>query len=86
MVLAQAEGNDEEENRIAAELLDKPKNFNPYDPENIIKVAEESFEDICTVMEENGVAEPKALTEFEFYSKLRFYNKKYQKDGGSKQV
>jgi hypothetical protein len=63
-----------------------PMNFNPYDDTNIIMSNERSFEDICVVLEEQGVQEPKRLTEFEFNSKLQYFEKKFKRmeDGNKK--
>jgi hypothetical protein len=58
-------------------LQQKPNKFNPYDEDNILAQMERNFEDTCAVMQENGIANPKALTEFEFYSRLTYYEKKY---------
>lgn len=63
----------------------KPYKFNPYDTDNILMIHEKQFEDLCCSMEENGVANPKELTEFEFYSRLKYYEKKY-KDNATKQI
>ncbi len=63
----------------------KPLNFDPYTPGNVISEGETGLEEICATMEENGVTHPKKLTEWEFYSKLLFYQKKYKRlESGSK--
>lgn len=57
-----------------------PKNLNPSDTKNYIKQIEMSFEDLCTSMEELGVKDPKRLSIFEFYGKIRYFEaKKSQK-------
>lgn len=53
--------------------------FNPYEQDNILLSRERDFMDMVTSMEENGVNHPIELTEFEFYSKIAYYQKKYQK-------
>jgi hypothetical protein len=52
--------------------------FNPYEPSNVLRTAEMSFEAICTTLSENGVMEPKKLSEFEFYSRLQYFEKKFK--------
>jgi hypothetical protein len=68
---------------IEAALMEKPKCFNPYEPNNVLMSSEESFESICTTLQENGIVDPKRLSEYEFYAKLKYYEKKYKKNGGS---
>ena len=79
-----AREDDEALKAAEVDMLEMPRVLDPHNPENVIKASEESFEDVCTVMQENGVVNPKDLTEFEFYSKLRYYEKKHSKNGGSK--
>jgi hypothetical protein len=55
-----------------------PMCFNPYEEKNILRSSEMIFEDLCSVIEEQGVINPKRLSEFEFYSKLRYYEKKFK--------
>ena len=65
--------------RVIAEYFlnqQKPLKFNPYEPDNILKNNDESFEEVCAVMEENGIDKPKQLSEFEFYSRLKYYKDK----------
>ncbi len=80
-------GKKEELDEMELQLLDKPMSFNPIDPANVLISAENSFEEVCATLQENGVNEPKQLTEFEFYSRLRYYEKKFkaQKDAGKRQ-
>jgi len=56
----------------------KPKKFNPFEPDNYLRSMDQEFEESCAVLEENGVFAPKLLTEFEFLSKLKYLEKKYQ--------
>lgn len=56
----------------------KPHTFDPYEKENVISVSEQQFENVCNTMEDQGSHKPKELTEFEFYHKLRFYEKKFK--------
>lgn len=50
-----------------------PKNLNPADTKNYINTLEISFENICTSLEEAGVVNPKQLSVFEFYAKIRYF-------------
>lgn len=56
----------------------KPKTFDPYDTHNVLMVSEVQFENVCNTMEDQGSTSPKKMTEFEFYHKLRFYEKKFK--------
>lgn len=59
-------------------LQQKPVKFNPYEDGNLPMELEKNFEEVCAGMEENGIANPKKLTEHEFYSRLMYYEKKYK--------
>lgn len=53
--------------------LSKPGIFHPSDKNNLIKAAEDSFESICTLMEEKyNVHEPSKLTLFRFISRIEY--------------
>ncbi len=54
----------------------RPKNFDSTDPENIIRMMETSFENVCTSLEELGVVSPHLLPVFSFYSKIAYFEKK----------
>lgn len=56
-----------------------PKNYNEQDPENYIKTLEISFEQLCTALEELGINNPRALTVFQFYSKVTYFEEKRRK-------
>lgn len=68
--------------RLETYFLDhqRPLKFNPYEADNVVLERELSFEEVCAIMEENGVAQPKKLTEWEFYSRLVYYQNRYQHD------
>lgn len=53
-----------------------PKNFDSTNVDNHIKKIELSFESLCTSVEELGVANPGALSVFQFYVKLTYFEKK----------
>lgn len=53
-----------------------PKIFIEGHPDNCITLAEIAFEELCSVLESMGVSNPKRLTVFEFYSKIRYFKKK----------
>jgi hypothetical protein len=40
---------------------------------NYVKKIEVSFENLCTSLEEAGVPNPRALTMFQFYSKIDYF-------------
>jgi len=56
--------------------LMKPKVFAEGHPDNCINEIELAFESLCTNLEEMGVMNPKKLTVFEFYSKIRYFKSK----------
>lgn len=56
----------------------KPNKFNPYEPDNILMYSENTFEELVNTMQENGSPNPKEMTEFEWYSKIRYLEKKYK--------
>jgi hypothetical protein len=60
---------------LIAEMI-SPKKFNNTDPENIVLKQKKAFDDLCTILESHGCVNPKKLTVFEYYSKLKFYEKK----------
>ena len=56
----------------------KPKIFNPHDPHNVTLEHEKSFENVCISLNENGI-DTKNVTIFEFYSRVEYFEKKYEK-------
>lgn len=57
----------------------KPSVFNPYEPDCYYVLNEKSFEEVCMMMEESGVTNPKDLTVLEFQSKINYLQKKSEK-------
>lgn len=55
-----------------------PGNFNPESTDNSITRMELSFESLCTNLEELGIQNPKRLSVFEFYSKIRYFKAKFK--------
>lgn len=55
-----------------------PVVFSPYQKDNAIMEGERSFEAICITLSENGMSNPKKMTEFEFYSSIVYFQKKYE--------
>lgn len=53
-----------------------PKDLNPSSVNNYVKKIEVSFENLCTSLEEAGVRDPRALTMFQFYSKIDYFESK----------
>jgi hypothetical protein len=77
-LIAKCEGNDEKMRKLEEQMMQAPKCFDPGSDQNVLIQADASFEDVCTVMQENGVTEPKKLTEYEFYAKLKYYEKRFK--------
>jgi len=60
--------------------LSRPGIFHPSDKNNLIKAAEDSFESICTLMEEKyNVHEPAKLTLFRFVSRIEYIEEQLDK-------
>lgn len=65
---------------------ESPKSFRENDPENILITIEKNFFTLCSVMEENGTANPQSYSVIRFYGKLDYLNSQYQKqDAATKQ-
>lgn len=56
----------------------KPLTFNPYAAENVIMEGERTFEAVCITMQEAGMHNAKEMTEYEFYSTILYFQKKYE--------
>lgn len=69
---------DELYNRIIEYFLQKskPHIFDPHDENCVVFMYDREIEELCISMEENGINNPKDLTVFEFYSRIRYYEKK----------
>ena len=66
----------------------KPRNFNPRSSGSVVVEFDKSFENMCSSMQESGIT-PDSLTVFEFYSKIEYFEKKYEKvkrHGTNKQI
>lgn len=57
----------------------KPKSFNPYDKNNSLITQEQEFENMVVALEENGIKDIYSLTVFEFYSKVKYFERKSSK-------
>lgn len=55
----------------------RPYNFDPYDPGNVLRDREVNFMDMVNSMEDSGAQGAARLTEFAFYSKIRYFEKKH---------
>lgn len=55
-----------------------PEKFDPYEADNILMKSESAFEDIVATMEDSGIHRPKELTEYEFYNRVRYLEKKFK--------
>ncbi len=56
----------------------KPKNFNPFVENDLIRM-EQEFESMAAALGENGVVNASELTIFEFYSRIKYFEKKAKK-------
>ena len=59
--------------------VNKPKDFAPYNSDNVLIAQEQEFESMVASLEENGVNNAGNLTVFEFYSRIKFYEKRSKK-------
>lgn len=57
----------------------KPKDFNPFTENCLIKM-EQEFESMAAALAENGIVNATDLTVFEFYSRVKYFEKKAQKN------
>jgi hypothetical protein len=48
----------------------------PLNPKSEIYEREREFENLCSTLEENGVAKAKELTEFEWWNRIIYLKKK----------
>lgn len=56
----------------------KPKDFNPF-AENCLIQMEQEFEGMVAALGENGIVNASELTVFEFYSRIKYFEKKSSK-------
>jgi len=56
----------------------KPKDFNPF-VENCLIQMEQEFESMAAALGENGIQNASELTVFEFYSRVKYFQKKSKK-------
>lgn len=59
----------------------KPKRFSSEDKENVILQHDNAFENLCIALEQSGIQQPKKLTVFEFYKRLKYIEKQNKKHG-----
>ncbi len=67
----------------------KPGVMNPYDNRCIINKSELMFEQMMAMMQENWNVDTREMTEFEFFSKIKYLSNKHQQSNlknGDKQV
>lgn len=81
MLLLEYCDHDENLNEIESKLkkideyfadLNKPNDYNPTSPKNIIVEYERNLESLIGLLETNKIHKPDELTLFEFYSRLKF--------------
>ena len=58
--------------------VNKPKDFNPF-TENCLIKQEQEFESMAAALSENGIQNASNLTVFEFYSRVKYFEKKGKK-------
>lgn len=54
----------------------KVKSFNSNDPKCVLIEMDNAFEDVCFVLESNGIQRPKELSIYEFQRKIELIKKK----------
>lgn len=54
----------------------QPKSFNPFNSDNELARSDVQFENMCAALEENGVKDASGMTIFEFYSRVKYFEKK----------
>jgi hypothetical protein len=79
--------NPAEEDRInrAIKIIDryflnqiKPKSFNPSEKQNDILDHQRNFEELCSLLETQGVQNPKNKSTMEIFARLSYFKKKSQ--------
>lgn len=55
-----------------------PGNYDSRDPGNEESSQERSFENLCVLMQDNGVGNPKGETVYAFYTRIQYLNKKFK--------
>lgn len=56
-----------------------PKSFNPFNSNNDLVQLDQQFESMAAALEENGIANVSELTIFEFYSRVKYFEKRSKK-------
>lgn len=59
--------------------LAKPKNLDGNSNENIIIQFEVQFAELCIAVMTNGIPDPETLTVLKFYSALKYFETKHEK-------
>jgi DNA polymerase I-like protein with 3'-5' exonuclease and polymerase domains len=57
----------------------KPMKLSPHERDNVLITSEMQFAEILAMMEDNGVTNAKGLSEFDFYNRLKFLEKKFKR-------
>ena len=57
----------------------RPKSFNPFNNENELIRLDQQFESISAALEENNVSNVANMSMFEFYSRVKYFEKKSKK-------
>lgn len=59
--------------------LIKPKNLNGNDKHNVIVLFKVQFSELCIALMSNSIPDPEKMTVFRFYSALKYFENKNQK-------
>lgn len=51
----------------------KPNKYRIDDPGSVVREMDLSFEKMCTILELQGVQQPKTLSVYEFYAKIAYF-------------
>lgn len=80
IALDEAKPTDEQFKEMLQYFMDlqKPYVFDPRDEVNILRKLDTDFEETVNVMEDQSHYEPKNLTEYSYYHKMRFLHKKFK--------
>jgi len=78
--LGEAKAGDDEFKELLDYFVDlkKPYSFDPHDPDNILLKVDTSFQETTNVMEDNGQTNVRDLSEFEYFHKIKFLQKKFK--------
>lgn len=53
----------------------EPKNLDPNSAKNVLYASKREFENLCVILETNGIKDPKRMTLIEFFTALNHFKK-----------